>query len=173
MRYKQTFLFNLTMESKAGIAVVQDYFVNKLGYNNELVRTLIMKYPYVLSKTPEQLDKTIETLKSIGFPQQEVIRLIFECPKLLSIDLQTQMKECFHLFDLYHGITQKQVIGIFKEFPYLFCCDMSKMRQFLAEFRKYRFTNKEIIRLVSNSPQHYFFFSAKNQTVFWLVKSTT
>jgi hypothetical protein len=40
-------------------------------------------------------------------------------------------------------------MDIFKHFPYLFCCDSVKMRILLAQFRKYRFTNQQILELVS------------------------
>ena len=59
------------------------------------------------------------------------------------------MKECFHLFSLYHDINKDQVIDIFKHFPYLFCCDMTKLREFLGEFRKYRFNERQIMNIVS------------------------
>ena len=40
-------------------------------------------------------------------------------------------------------------MDIFRHFPYLFCCDTIKMRTLLAQFRKYRFTNGQIVNLVS------------------------
>lgn len=62
----------------------------------------------------------------------ESIKLIFECPKLLSVDLDSNISETFTLFELYHKIKQQEVIEIFKHFPYLFCCDLTKMRILLA-----------------------------------------
>jgi hypothetical protein len=40
-------------------------------------------------------------------------------------------------------------MDIFRHFPYLFCCDTIKMRVLLAQFRKYRFSNEQILHLVS------------------------
>jgi len=40
-------------------------------------------------------------------------------------------------------------MDVFRGFPYLFCCDTVKMRRFMAEFRKYRLSNDQIINLVS------------------------
>ena len=79
------------------------------------------------------------------------MRALLECPKLISMDIEHQMKEIFFLFNLYHGITEKEVMSIFVEFPYLFCCDALKVQKFMAEFRKYRFSKEQIIRLVSCS----------------------
>jgi hypothetical protein len=107
----------------------------------ELVRTLVVKYPYILSKDQEQLEATFSILEQKGVSRPEIVKLIFECPKLLSINLENQITECLHLFDLYHKISEEQVFDIFRHFPYLFCCEMSKMRLFLGEFRKYKFTN--------------------------------
>jgi len=151
MRHKPTFLFNQTMESKDGIAHLQDFFVNKYGYDMELVRTLVVKYPFILSKTQEQLEATFSQLEARGVTRPEIVKLVFECPKLLSVNLESQISECLHLFDLYHKISEEQVFDIFRSFPYLFCCEMGKMRLFLAEFRKYKFTNDQILNLCKNS----------------------
>lgn len=59
------------------------------------------------------------------------------------------MTEIFELFELYHKIQKSDVMDIFRHFPYLFCCDSVKMRILLAQFRKYRFTNQQILELVS------------------------
>lgn len=66
MRHKPTFLFNQTMESKDGIAQLQDFFVSKYGYDMELVRTLVVKYPFILSKSQEQLEATFSLLEARG-----------------------------------------------------------------------------------------------------------
>lgn len=88
-------------------------------------------------------------LEEKGLEKQEITKLIFDCPKLLSVDLKTRMHETFHLFDLYHKIGEDKVMEIFRAFPYLFCCDMDKMRLFMGQFRKYRLTTKQIMNLVS------------------------
>lgn len=55
------------------------------------------------------------------------------------------------LFDLYHRIEKSKVMEIFESFPYLFCCETSKMQRFLGEFRKYKMTNDQIMNLCKNS----------------------
>jgi len=80
------------------------------------------------------------------------MKLIFECPKLLSIKLDKSMEELFYIFDLYHKIEKETVINdIFKNFPYLFCCDPVKIQKFMGQFRKYRLTKEQIINLSANS----------------------
>lgn len=74
-----------------------------------------------------------------------------DCPKLISMDLEHQMKEIFFQFNLYHGITDKEVMQIFSSFPYLFCCEPIKIQKFMAEFRKYRFTKEQIIKLCTHA----------------------
>jgi hypothetical protein len=53
------------------------------------------------------------------------------------------------IFRLYHGINEQEVTEIFKSFPYLYLCEQTKLQKFLGEFRKYRMTKEQIIRLVS------------------------
>ena len=129
---------------------LEEFFVKKFGFDIELVRTLVVKYPYILSKTQEHLESVFLSLEQKGVTRAETMKLIFDCPKLISINLDESIKETVSLFQLYHKINQDQVMDVFKNFPYLFCCDTVKMRLFLAQFRKYRFTNEQIIHLVSS-----------------------
>jgi hypothetical protein len=78
------------------------------------------------------------------------MKLIFDCPKLVSIDLEDSIEKTLHLFEMYHQIGQDEVMDVFRVFPYLFCCDTVKMRLFMTQFRKYRFTNQQILHVVSN-----------------------
>ena len=137
-RNKPVWLFD--NEEKKGIAAVTEHFISTLGYNQELIRTLVVKYPHFLSKTPEQIEKTYSLLREEGLSDQEITKLLFDCPKLISMNLEMRMPEIFHLFELYHKIPKERVMEIFKKFPYLFCCDLDKIRLFMCSFRKYRLT---------------------------------
>ena len=128
---------------------LKEFFVKKYGFDMELVRTLVVKYPFILSKSEEHLESVFSALEKQGVSRMESIKLIFECPKLVSVDLEKSITETFTLFELYHKIKQQEVMDIFRQFPYLFCCDLTKMRILLAQFRKYRFTNDQILHLVS------------------------
>lgn len=103
MRHKPSFI--LWRESqKTGMNVLRDFFVKKYGFDIELVRTLVVKYPFILSKTQEQLESVFAILEKQGVPPMESIRLIFECPKLVSVDLEKRISETLDLFELYHKI---------------------------------------------------------------------
>ena len=96
---------------------------------------------------------------------------MFDCPKLLSMKLEQQMEAICEVFDLYHKIKQEQVIEIFRAFPYLFCCDPDKMRLFMAHFRKYKFSQRQIIDLVSYPVPLW--FSLKIRVGFWSLRFQT
>ena len=62
------------------------------------------------------------------------------------------MKEIFFLFNLYHKISERDIIDqIFVKFPYLFCCDIDKIQRYMGEFRKYRFTREQVIKVCANA----------------------
>lgn len=153
MRHKPTFLFWEKDLSK-GIAMLEALFVKKYGFDIELVRTLVVKYPFILSKSQEHLEGVFAALQENGVSHAEAIKLIFECPKLVSVNLQDQIKETMTLFNLYHKISAEQVMDVFRFFPYLFCCDTLKMKLFMSQFRKYRFSQKQILHLVSPCNQY-------------------
>ena len=67
------------------------------------------------------------------------------------------MDETFMMFKLYNKIEPEAVMEMFKGFPYLFCCDMIKLRKFLAEFKKYKMTEAQIVNLVSLCVPYPFF----------------
>ena len=55
VRHKPTFLM-WQDNNKTGMNALRDFFVKKYGFDIELVRTLVVKYPFILSKTAEQLE---------------------------------------------------------------------------------------------------------------------
>ena len=159
MRHKPSFLL-WKQTQKTGMNTLKEFFVKKYGFDMELVRTLVVKYPFILSKTEEHLESVFTSLEKQGVSRLESIKLIFECPKLISVDLDKTISETFTLFELYHKIKQQEVMDIFRHFPYLFCCDLTKMRVLLAQFRKYRFTNEQILHLVRNLMHNLTSYSA-------------
>lgn len=42
---------------------LEEFFVKKFGFDIELVRTLVVKYPYILSKTQEHLESVFLSLE--------------------------------------------------------------------------------------------------------------
>ena len=57
MKHKPTFILFDHPEFKGkddgNIRIVHEVFVKKLGYSDELFRTLVVKYPFILSKNEE------------------------------------------------------------------------------------------------------------------------
>lgn len=86
MKHKPTFLF-YEDDNQKGMKALENYFVKTYGYDYELVKTIVVKYPHILSKTTEELDSTFNALAENGVDRNEAIKLIFECPKLLSVQL--------------------------------------------------------------------------------------
>ena len=79
-------------------------------------------------------------MKKYGIESEEAMKMLLECPKLISVDLHTFIKEVVFLFELYHKMSQKDVIKIFRKFPYMMCLTPRKIQRFLGEFKKYRLT---------------------------------
>lgn len=121
------------------------------GFEIDMVRTLVVRYPYILSKSSKELTRFFEIMANQGITEEETMRALLDCPKLISRkDLEHQIKEIQFIFRLYHGITEQEVNDIFRSFPYLYLCEIHKIQKFMGEFRKYRFTKEQIIRVVSH-----------------------
>ena len=138
----------LDQEKDVGIPVLHRFFVEKKGFDIDTMRTLVVKYPYIAGKTEQQLNHFFETLKAQGLKEEEIMQALLEIPKLISMDIDKQIKDITFLFNLYHGFSIQEVMDIFKQFPYLLCCDADKIQRYMAEFRKYQFTKEQIYRLV-------------------------
>jgi hypothetical protein len=113
MRYKPSFII-LDESQSEGIHVINRYLVEKKGFDKDILRTLIVKYPYILGKDEQALDTYFRLLGQQGFSDDDAMRALLDCPKLISMDLESQMKEVFFLCNLYHGITEKEVMDIFR-----------------------------------------------------------
>ena len=60
-------LYNYDENGTEGIAALKKFFIDKLGYDAELLRTLVVKYPIILSKDIERIERTFEILKNEGY----------------------------------------------------------------------------------------------------------
>jgi hypothetical protein len=135
-----------------GILVLEEFYCTKHGNGKDFLRSLILRYPFLLNKTKSHIEGVFELLAKHGIDEKDAIRYTYDYPKLFSVKLEKQMSEVFHLFKLYNNIEQDKVMTMFRGFPYLFCCDTIKMRKFLAEFKKYKMTEDQIVNLVSRNP---------------------
>lgn len=82
MRYNPKFI--LVDNQKAGINTLKSFFVDKKGFQMDSIRTMAVRYPYVLSKTEEEFTQYFETMKGQGISDEEAMRALLECPKLIS-----------------------------------------------------------------------------------------
>lgn len=107
---------------------VASVLIDHYGFNKELVRTLVLKYPTILGKSKASLKYIFDYLKQRkGIEEADTLKLIFEVPALLSIDLAIKVREIEELFQVYHEITSDEVTEIFRDFPYLYCCPSKKI----------------------------------------------
>ena len=67
------------------------------------------------------------------------------------MNLTKKCPQVFELFQIYHQFEEKEVVEMFKKFPYLYCVELVKLRQFLGEFRKYRMDKRLITKLITQS----------------------
>ena len=69
----------------------------------EALRTLIVRYPYVLSKSVTEVREFFNILKAQGLSDEETMKALLDIPKLISKkDLDKKIKEIQFLFKLYH-----------------------------------------------------------------------
>ncbi len=55
------------------------------------------------------------------------------------------------MFNLYHQVSQAEVNDIFRAFPYLYLCEINKVQKFMGEFRKYRMTKEQVVKISKES----------------------
>ena len=128
MKYKPAFiLFEQDSINDGGLKGMIRFFVDGKGYDMDVVRTLAVKYPAILSKKEKDFSTYFELIQRHGLTDDDAIKALIDCPKLISRNLEKKMKEILFLFNLYHGIKEKDVMDAFKSFPYLFCCDIKKI----------------------------------------------
>jgi hypothetical protein len=69
----------------------------------EALRTLIIRYPYVLSKSVTEVREFFNIFKAQGLTDEETMKALLDIPKLISKkDLGKKIKEIQFLFKLYH-----------------------------------------------------------------------
>jgi len=60
-------------------------------------------------------------MNKYNIKHKEAMKLLMDCPKIISTDLDKFMKEVIFLFELYHKMSERDTIRIFKKFPYIMC----------------------------------------------------
>lgn len=84
------FLFDEEYErNKVGIKAVKKVFCDDLGFSNEEVKTMVVNYPPVLSKTEEELHYYFNFMMENNISNKKAMQCLLECPKLISIDINS------------------------------------------------------------------------------------
>jgi len=68
--------------------MLEDYLVKELGFSQETLKTLVFKYPAILSKTKEEMEHTFASLRKFSIGKKDTIEILLETPTLLSVDLE-------------------------------------------------------------------------------------
>lgn len=123
-----------------GILVVEKTLCGELNFELDTVKTLIVKYPFILQKTKEELHNFFAVMNSHHINNETAMDLLLTCPKLLAGDLGAQLKEIIFLFELYHKMSEQETIKIFRAFPFMAVTDLRKLTKFLGKFRMYQLT---------------------------------
>ena len=92
VRQRKPTLFYYEDDGKVGFGALEKLFIHELGYDKELLKTLVIKYPAILSKEIDHIKNVLTIIEAEGSTKQEAVKLVFECPKLLSGDLASNIK---------------------------------------------------------------------------------
>ena len=154
-KYKPTiFLFKEDYDNdKKGIKALKELLHEnkKFGFSMPLVRTLVNRYPPILSKSQDEILSFFKTLQWYGIHKVEATEMLIECPSVFAGDIEAKLKETVFLFELYIKMSQKDTIRIFRKFPYMICISHRKMQRFLGEFKKYKMTHWQVMNVCINS----------------------
>ena len=111
-----------------GIAAISQLLKDKYGFSQEVIRTLVLKNPHLLGKSRGEIDFFFDFLKRRkGIDELTTMKMLYEIPSLIQVDLVAKTKEIDELFGVYHNITPEEVTDIFLAFPYLYCVPAKKI----------------------------------------------
>ena len=122
-----------------------------MGCSEHKVKDLIVRYPVILQKTEDEFEQFFKVLERHHVPRKDAVNFLFNVPQLISQNLELKFKEFIFLFELYLKMEQKDFMKIFRGFPYVMCLDTPKIQRFVGEFKKYRFTVKQVVNLCAKS----------------------
>ena len=87
IKRKPAFILFEKEGSNEGLLMLNKYLVEERGFQPEVLKTLIMRYPYILSKNYEQINTFFKTLGDYNLSEEEIMKYLLECPRLISFDL--------------------------------------------------------------------------------------
>jgi hypothetical protein len=88
MKKKPAFILFEREADNEGMKMLYRYFVEERKYDSDVLRTLIMRYPSILSKNEEQIDRYFKLLAEYNVSEEDALKYLLEIPRLISFDLQ-------------------------------------------------------------------------------------
>ena len=85
------------------------------------MKTLVVKYPQILSKTEDDMREYFKIMNNYEINSTDAMDYLSQAPKIMAEDIEQKVKDITFIFEIYHGMTQKDVIEIFRAFPYMLC----------------------------------------------------
>jgi hypothetical protein len=76
-------------KNKTGIKAVRKVFCDDLGFTQDQVKLMVLRYPPVLSKTEEELHNYFSFMNENNIDNEKAMECLLECPKLISIDIDS------------------------------------------------------------------------------------
>lgn len=87
MKKKPSFILFEKEEANVGLKMLWRFFVEERKFDIDVLRTLIMKYPSILGKKEEQLSSYFTLLSEHNVGEDDAMKYLLECPRLISFDL--------------------------------------------------------------------------------------
>jgi len=63
-------------KEKKGIITVKQVLCEKKGFSEEILRSIVVRYPVILSKTEDEIERYFTILASHGIEQQEAMKIL-------------------------------------------------------------------------------------------------
>ena len=68
--------------------MLQRFFIEERGYELGVLKTLIMRYPYILSKTEQEMNKFFKVFGEKGINEEELVQYLLSYPRLISFNIE-------------------------------------------------------------------------------------
>ena len=82
--------------------MIKKLICDEYGFSSETMKTLVVKYPAVLSKTKDEMTHFFTVLEKYKIGKEDAMSYLLDYPKIISVDIEKVLKEIVFLFELYH-----------------------------------------------------------------------
>lgn len=132
-------------QKQSGLKMLWEFLVEEKGMKVTDYTQLILSNPGATNRTYREMEKMFNVFKYHSIDSEEGFKILLQCPKLANYDFAAKLKERHFLFELYCGFHEHETMKIFRGFPHMMVMDHRKLTLFCGQFKKYRFTKKQII----------------------------